>query len=1712
MFSDDQSPGNSSGVTVNKRAALLVAVALVAAVLGFAGAGSGVAQTNVDAVTFSGTITAEGGASTDSVLVTVGAWCWDSCGIEALPDNQSERPRPVGPVEYLGQTSVDSSGSWSVTVSGVQAEHVRSVLVVVWDTNGQLASRFIDSEARYELWQWESLSEIDVELEAGGRVSGSFSDSTGGPPPLGSYALTAHQVWPPFTVSLDVDPQTGAFTSTVVAPGEYRLAHGDHSGGYLANNDAARVNITAGQTANVGTVQVQQSGQITGIVTDSAGRALNGIAVSGRVTSQNPYWSMPYSPFNATGSSSFWATTGDDGTYTAQDLVPGWDWQIEFEIPTPQETTAITTGQQHSCEIRADSTIACWGNNRWGEADAPDGQYTTTAAGDLHTCAIRDDATIACWGNNWDGKTNAPGGTYTAIAAGRFHSCAIKTDGSIACWGNNWDGQTDAPRGQYTAVAAGGHHTCAIKTDGSIACWGNNWEGQTDAPGGQYTAVAAGQAHSCAIRTDSTIACWGNNQDGQTTPSQSFGIDSSYPEDFLQRFRSRLDRCWVSIDGWVFDVTPGDSGYEYRGQRPLAELCGRDATSEFNRQGLSLPPRDNLEGICRDCSPYSRRTSRGLGPGTYDENPEQGVTEPPDGRFTAISASRYHSCAIRDDLSIACWGNNRDGETDAPDGQYSAVAAGGYHSCAIPEGQASVCWGLGNFLKPDSSGGQDVTPYTTVSREDIAVASGGTVTCNAGWPEAAPEATVTCDDGPTEGPVTFSGTITAPVGASTANVVVTVAARCSLECESTSAGLPDDGSERARPIDPVAFLGETVVDSTGRWSVTVPGSEEGPPLLVVWDRGTYLAARYFDGDTLRSLPPSWRSASNINIELAAGGRVSGQFANPSGGKLPSGEYALAQNDGPGGFYLSLHPDLQTGRFTSPAVAPGQYRLAYGNLGGDYFASNDTARVQVTASQTTDTGSVELKRPGRISGKYTDSTGAGIPNARVLGTATAQNIYSDPSYLTMPSSPFDLGTSTPATTFEATTGDDGTYTSEDIAPGNSWRVQFEDPTGTHPPQNYADAHANTAVAIAAGLNHSCAIKTDGTIACWGSSGSPLTNGPAGQYTAIATSASHSCAITTGNAIACWGNNAFGQTDAPAGQYTAIATGVSHSCAITTGNTIACWGNNTHRQTNAPTGQYKAISAGQSHSCAITTGNAIACWGNNTHGQTNAPTGQYTAIATGASHSCAITTGNAIACWGAAPFNQADVPDGQFTAIATGQSHSCAISTDGTITCWALNAWGLVEQLVDQHTAVAAGAFHSCAISTGGTITCWGENTHGQTDAPSGQYTAVAAGSAHSCAIKTDRTIECWGNNEFGSTDAPDGQYTAIAATSSRSCAIKTDRTIECWGSGQIDAFDNQYTAIAAGAVHVCAINTDRTIECSGLPLFGTTDAPDGQYIAIAAGIFHSCAINTHGTIDCWGFPSFGATDVPDGRYTAVAAGSAHSCAIKTDGTIACWGNNEYGQTDAPGGQYTAVAAGSPHSCAIKTDGTIACWGAGSNGSHPATSPSRGIFSFVTVESGQTTTGIDAQIPTAETSDETTSDEDGDDDETVSEEDDAAARCFAVHQFGAQPVDVAKSADRQTVLAQLSWGFHESIGCYLTLDEAALQTLRAAPAPLGFPAGDPDAAQQCSAVHKFGAQPVDVAKSADRQTVLAQVRWGFHESIGCYLALDEAATAALRAAHT
>ena len=72
-----------------------------------------------------------------------------------------------------------------------------------------------------------------------------------------------------------------------------------------------------------------------------------------------------------------------------------------------------------------------------GRGKAPEGTFRAVAAGETHTCAVRTDATIGCWGSNFEGEMDAPQGAFSAISVGERYSCALRTDGIVQCWGKN---------------------------------------------------------------------------------------------------------------------------------------------------------------------------------------------------------------------------------------------------------------------------------------------------------------------------------------------------------------------------------------------------------------------------------------------------------------------------------------------------------------------------------------------------------------------------------------------------------------------------------------------------------------------------------------------------------------------------------------------------------------------------------------------------------------------------------------------------------------------------------------------------------------------------------------------------------------------------------------------------------------------------------------------------------------------------------------------------------------------------------------------------------------------------------------------------------------------------------------------------------------------------------------------------------------------------
>ena len=154
-----------------------------------------------------------------------------------------------------------------------------------------------------------------------------------------------------------------------------------------------------------------------------------------------------------------------------------------------------------------------------------------------------------------------------------------------------------------------------------------------------------------------------------------------------------------------------------------------------------------------------------------------------------------------------------------------------------------------------------------------------------------------------------------------------------------------------------------------------------------------------------------------------------------------------------------------------------------------------------------------------------------------------------------------------------------------------------------------------VSLSAGRLHTCGVREDGSIACWGWPG-PATP-PDGEFASVIVGLAHSCGLRTDGTVACWGEDRDGQTKPPAGKFISISSGIEsyrdsdtsandeYTCGVRTDGSVICWGADRGRAT-PPGGEFTAISVGGSRSdgaqfCGVRTDGSVACWGNNEDGK-------------------------------------------------------------------------------------------------------------------------------------------------------------------------------------------------------------------------------------------------------------------------------------------------------------------------------------------------------------------------------------------------------------------------------------------------------------------------------------------------------------------------------
>ena len=264
-------------------------------------------------------------------------------------------------------------------------------------------------------------------------------------------------------------------------------------------------------------------------------------------------------------------------------------------------------------------------------------------------------------------------------------------------------------------------------------------------------------------------------------------------------------------------------------------------------------------------------------------------------------------------------------------------------------------------------------------------------------------------------------------------------------------------------------------------------------------------------------------------------------------------------------------------------------------------------------------------------------------------------------------------------------------------------------------------------IASGQYHSCRVRGDQTVNCWGRDDYGQATAPAGTFTQVVAGSAHSCGLRTDGTVACWGNNSYNQATPAGGVFQLLSSGARHVCGIRANSSVACWGENDQLQATPAAGtNFQGISAGSSHTCGLRSTGAISCWGRNVEGQGTAPAGSYVQVVTGSAFTCGLTSANAAVCWGDASGGKTSPTAGSYTRLSAQSGFACGINYNGGMSCWGADKYGETLAPAIVHADVAAGRWHTCSLKAQGVAQCWGWNLYNQ--APQFELTPLTLTSA------------------------------------------------------------------------------------------------------------------------------------------------------------------------------------------------------------------------------------------------------------------------------------------------------------------------------------------------------------------------------------------------
>jgi len=311
-------------------------------------------------------------------------------------------------------------------------------------------------------------------------------------------------------------------------------------------------------TAITGTITPVSAGSVTQFVT-LGGYSYGGVYAYGVTTDGSVLcWSVP--------------SYGPDG-WSVPSLGPIDSSSLPV-LCSLKDIARIAPGYSHSCAVKTDGSAICWGKNQYGQlgngtySDPNDKIETPTPVLGLgpgttadiitdweHTCALKKDGSVVCWGNGYSGQLgNGTDGIDNPVfiptqVSGLGHKstiaflskdtnpCVLKTNGAVVCWGSSFfTGHntqfTPIPASIPTPVAIkylSGFRkgACVLKTDGSVACWGINNHGQLGdgttigksaftqvfglTKGTTADIVTDRDRLTCALKKNGSVVCWGDN-------------------------------------------------------------------------------------------------------------------------------------------------------------------------------------------------------------------------------------------------------------------------------------------------------------------------------------------------------------------------------------------------------------------------------------------------------------------------------------------------------------------------------------------------------------------------------------------------------------------------------------------------------------------------------------------------------------------------------------------------------------------------------------------------------------------------------------------------------------------------------------------------------------------------------------------------------------------------------------------------------------------------------------------------------------------------------------------------------------------------------------------------------------------------------------------------------------------------------------------------